>query len=80
MPQITFLHQERLRKEMRDFLLECGYSESEVGLIDKLPVMNVGTKDEDRDYMRFYTRELKEKVLRQDALLFSVFPEYLEAA
>jgi hypothetical protein len=78
MVNIRFMHQENLRSEFKAFLQEEGYSEEECSFVDTFKPRNVANRDKRETKVEsFYTPELVESVLKRDALLFKIFPEYL---
>ena len=81
MGDVTFLHQEHLTSELRDFLLKMGAARYELVFLGSMEPVNVtepeGSKDKRKDYWRYYKNpDLVEKLLQRDALLFALFPEY----
>lgn len=79
MPDVRFLHQESLREEFCDFLLSMGYSAKEVAVAENLSQVNVARREQgEQSLSHFYNPELAQTVLRRDALIFKLFPEYAE--
>lgn len=75
---VQFIHQENLNVEFKSFLLNQGYSEKECSVIDTSKKINVSKRGADeQDQDSFYDAELRELILKRDALLFKIFPEYL---
>jgi hypothetical protein len=76
--EITFLHQEDLRSELKKFLLRVGRTESEVALLDSMENVNVTEKlGGQGSTSSFYEdTSLMEDIIRRDAMLFRIFPEY----
>ena len=79
MADVQFLHQENLTDEFTRFLHRMGYSDADCELARNLKKQNVSdrTKSE-QSPAQFYTDELRQRVLEQDALLFKLFPEYAD--
>jgi hypothetical protein len=73
---ITFLHQENLNAELRDFLLEMGYSERDLGFLKSKAKVNV-TENLIGEPEIGVTDEIVGKILERDGLLFRIFPEYM---
>jgi hypothetical protein len=74
--KITFLHQENLNKELRDFLLGMGYSEGELEFLKSKNKVNV-TENLIEESEVEVTDEILGKIMERDSLLFRIFPEYL---
>lgn len=78
MPPITFLRQDSLSADLRDFLARMGIKEKWLQIVDQAERVNVTRRDEDeKDFNAFYSPELLDETLRRDRLLFRIFPEYL---
>lgn len=78
MPDITFLHQENLAKELKAFLSKLGIADRWLTSIDQAEPVNVTKRREDqKDFHSFYSDEFLDEVLKRDRLLFRIFPEYL---
>lgn len=77
MPDIVFLHQERLNQELYDFLRGCGYPTEQIDFILDAERVNVTPRNQkQRGLKTFYTPRLIDKILERDRLLFDLFPEY----
>lgn len=80
MADVEFLHQEDLTREFTHFLGRMGYSNAESEIAQNLKRQNVSDRSKsEQSAVQFYTDELKQRVLEQDALLFKLFPEYLDS-
>jgi hypothetical protein len=80
LPEITFLHQEDLNNELHSFLLGLGYPEKDIDFIREAEKINVTHRDKNQLALDdFFPADLKQKVLKKDRLLFTLFPEYAEA-
>jgi hypothetical protein len=79
MGAITFLHQENLNSELKEFLLRIGMKQKELQFIDSMEKVNVTEKKEEEvNYREFYSyKSIAKKVLEREKLLFKIFPEYL---
>ncbi len=79
---VVFLHQENLNSEIKHFLGGFGFSAAELAFIDSIGRLNITEKSAGAfDYRDYYRgTAIAHQILKRDALLFSVFPEYLPAA
>ena len=81
MPELSFIKQETLNLDLKKTLTELGYAKKELEIIDKTSKVNVTeNKEPERNYLDYYTPKLLEDVLRRDALIFKIFPEYLPSS
>jgi hypothetical protein len=77
MAQVVFLHQEKLNKDLYEFLLGFGYPKEDIDFIQKEDKVNVTPRAVDQlKASEFYTQELVKDILEKDRLLFELFPEY----
>lgn len=77
MPEIVFLHQERLNEELYAFLEGCGYPASRIDFIRQAAPVNVTPRQQgEQEVEAFYSQAMIDKILRRDRLLFDLFPEY----
>jgi len=76
---IRFIHQENMESELKEFLLEIGFSPEELAFIDTTAKINVtgGTSDSGEQRDDGLDAESVEAILQRDRLLFRLFPEYL---
>lgn len=81
MGNITFVHQENLNSELKEFLLQIGMKQQELQFIDSMEKVNVtNMRSEETDYRKYYLRtEIEKKIIDRERLLFKIFPEYLPA-
>ncbi len=77
MAPVEFLHQENLRSELINFLITAGVPKSRVEFISDMDDINVTeSKPSSNDKPLSVDSTLKKKMLKQEKLLFSIFPEY----
>lgn len=77
LPEIKFLHQENLDRELYEFLLSLGYPQADIGYILHADKVNVTPRDTDQSSLaNFYSPELVQDILEKDRFLFELFPEY----
>lgn len=77
MAPVRFLHQENLRNELIHFLITAGVPQSRVEFISDMDDINVTeSKLWSNDKPGSLDRALKNRMLKQEKLLFSIFPEY----
>lgn len=77
MAPVVFIHQENLRKELIHFLTSVGISRSKLEFISDMGDINVTEgKLHGTDRHVSLDETLKHKILNQEKLLFSIFPEY----
>ena len=76
---ISFIHQENLRKDLVSFLLKVGFEEKDIEFIEQMEKVNVtDKKGTDGDNISLYLRnDVGQKIMERDRLLFRIFPEYL---
>jgi hypothetical protein len=82
--RVRFLSAERLNHELQRFLLEMDYDPLDVEFIaghrHVLPVGGAEIQFADRatshDWPSFYTDDLRAAVRKNDALIFTLFPEF----
>lgn len=76
---VHFLHQENLNIELKEFLLERGFSLQQLRFIDSMEKVNVtAKKQEEADWRGYYLgTPIQNRIIERDKLLFSVFPEYI---
>ena len=79
MKSISFLHQESLNSNLRDFLLHIGFKENQVGFIDSMGRINVTEKKQENSECEKLSLEngIQNTIIERDRLLFKIFPEYL---
>jgi hypothetical protein len=77
--KITFIHQENLRVELKQFLSAVGIPERQLSVIDDMENVNVtpGKTAGPEDTMGYFDEVLERRVLTQERILFDLFPEYL---
>lgn len=74
---IHFLRQENLNMDLYHYLKKWGYSESKLKAIPEAEkVLPAGSSRTDHIWQNYYSKELAEKVIEKDWLLFQLFPEY----
>ncbi len=79
MGNIYFIHQESLRKELKQFLIHIGIPQHEAEFIDSLRKVNVTDKrmvNTDPQNKIGYP-SVRKRILAREKLIFSIFPEYL---
>lgn len=75
---IHFIHQENLVSELKAFLKDQGLDQRQIDHIDKItPLNNSSYPSEMKDFKSMYSDELLGKMIKQERLLFELFPEYL---
>lgn len=79
---ISFIHQENLNVELKEFLTSIGFADHELQIIDSTEEINVTKKDPERDDSKRITVDeaVANQILARDKLVFKVFPEYLPPA
>lgn len=77
MHPIVFLHQENLKLELRDFLLDTGFNTNQVGFIDGMEKVNVTKNPQDDLKLDF---DIQNTIIERDRLIYKIFPEYLPKA
>lgn len=78
MPEISFLHQENLGSELKDFLASKRVKSRWLSIIDEAKPVNVTERAADQnDFRSFYSDDFLGEVIANDRLLFRIFPEYL---
>lgn len=75
---ITFLRTEQLNADLAAFLQTLGMAPEEVeGVLRAAKIFPPeGGRNEEQRWESYYTPELKDRVRRQDAVLFELFPSY----
>ncbi|MFZ4414772.1 MAG: sulfotransferase family 2 domain-containing protein [Bacteroidales bacterium] len=76
---IRFIHQEFLVDEIIEFLVSVGFDKKDLSFINDLPRINV-TKTENinlTNFRNYFSEELVQKIVKEERLLFKMFPEYL---
>ena len=74
---VVFLHQENLNAELYEFLQGLGYPEGDIRFIVAAERVNVTPREPAHTKLDdFYTPQLAQDVLRNDRLLFELFPGY----
>ena len=78
MGEIYFIHQEKLRFELKLFLKKFSIPDSKLEIIDNMDNINV-TKNRilQKDISKFYSEPLINKILEREKLIFKIFPDYL---
>ena len=76
---VTFLRQENLQSDLRDFLSQGGVRPEELNYLDSMERVNVTDRQRGNtnDYRSYYSDRIVDDVLKRDELLFRLFPEYL---
>ena len=75
---INFIHQENLRLELKEFLIANGIKDKDIQLIDKKEDVNKSQYPSNiNHFMDMYTDIMTGTVLKNERLLFKLFPEYL---
>ncbi len=75
--QITFLHQENLKGELKSFLRDIGFSGEELVFLDSMRRVNV-TRDNDASSSVEVAPDIRALIFDRDSLLYNIFPEYLD--
>lgn len=76
LPDIHFVHLERLAEELRDFLHSVGFEESETEFLTDKPPVNVARDRRARPWREYFNAEQMLEFRHSERLLFQVFPEY----
>lgn len=72
-PDIHFIHQENLRFELKQFLLDqCRFKKSHLDFMDDSEIINASNKSS----VANIDNEIKQKIYSRDALIYEIFPEY----
>lgn len=74
---ITFMHQENLTAELKQFLLDVGFSKSDAAFINDMKKIGVTESAKGSDMTQLINKTIKKQILDRDKLLFKIFPEYL---
>jgi len=77
--QVHFLRQDRLNRDLHDFLLGMGHSRASLDFILEMPRIYPDTKAPrraSRDWATYYTAALLALVRRREAWLFTLLPQY----
>lgn len=81
MVPVRFLRQETLREDLYRFLCEVGFSAEDLAFMEDDERVNASAARKPvHTVEKMYTREMVRDLLRRDALLFTLFSDYKDAA
>ncbi len=75
-PSLTFLRQDSLRSDLKDFLKQFGFDEKRLAVIDTERKLNVSRTENENDCYQFWSNDNMMKYADKEKMLLSIFPEY----
>lgn len=80
MGRIYFIHQENLKEELKQFLIDIGIPRDELEFIDSMENINVTSREmvDNRNDNGVIDDSSRKRILEREKLLFTIFPEYLQ--
>jgi len=76
MADILFLHTENVNHELHDFLLRLHYRKKDLYFINDTERKNVTANRKEKDWKKYYTKDLFEFVKFKERFILRLFPEY----
>lgn len=76
LPKITFLHQEKLKSELKEYLISMDISKRRIEKIEKIKEINKSNEDEKRRINKNDIKRVSNYILDDERYLLKAFPEY----
>ena len=76
LPEIRFLHTERLVDELIALLRDAGFGADETGFVRDLGMVNAAPSRKERGWRTYFTEELEARYRHEERFLFQALPEY----